>query len=97
MSNGRSEKRIAKAVNVEVCLVDVPTLKEKTLTENVSAHGARVLMHQMLQPKQLAVVISTNEGVWSRAKVVYCQRMSENRFAIGLELAGRVESWSKAY
>lgn len=97
MSNGRSEKRLAKTINVEVRLVDDPTLKEKTLTENVSARGARVLMHQMLQPKQQALVISTNEGVWLRAKVVYCQRVAENSFAIGLELSGRVESWARTH
>jgi hypothetical protein len=77
--------------------VDEPTLKEKTLTENVSAHGVRVLTHLKFRPKQQAVVISTNEGVWSRAKVVYCQAVAENRFAVGLELTGRVEPWSTAY
>jgi hypothetical protein len=97
MSNGRSEKRIAKTMKVEVCLADEPTLKEKTLTENVSAHGVRVLVQRRLSPKQQAVVISPNEGVSSRAKVVYCQRVAENRFAVGLELSGRVESWAASY
>jgi hypothetical protein len=97
MSNGRTEKRIAKTVGVEVCLVDEPTLKERTLTENVSAHGVRVLMQRKLHPKQQTVVISPTEGVWSRAKVVYCQVVAENRFAVGLELSGRVESWARAY
>jgi hypothetical protein len=97
MSNGRSERRIPKTVSVEVCLVDDPTLKEHTLTENVSAHGVRVLMQQSLRPKQQAVVISPDEGVSSPAKVVYCQRAAENRFAIGLELATGVESWARPY
>jgi hypothetical protein len=47
MSNGRSEKRIARAVTVEVCFQDETMLKERTLTENVSAHGARVLMQRL--------------------------------------------------
>jgi hypothetical protein len=97
MSNGRSEKRIAKSVKVEVCFVDEPSLKERTLTENVSAHGVRVLTQLKFRPKQQAVVISLNEGVWSRAKVVYCQAVAENRFAVGLELVGRVESWATSY
>jgi hypothetical protein len=97
MSNGRSEKRIAKTVKVEVSLVDEPTLKENALTENVSAHGVRVLTYLRFRLKQQAVVISPNEGVWSRAKVVYCQAVAENRFAVGLELVGRVEPWSTAY
>ncbi len=36
-------------------------------------------------------------GVWSRAKVVYCQRAAENRFAVGLELCASVESWASPY
>jgi hypothetical protein len=97
MSNGRSEKRIAKTVSVEVCLVDEPTLKEKALTENVSAHGVRFLTQRRFRPKQQAMVISQNERVWSPAKVVYCQLVAENRFAVGLELSGRVESWASVY
>jgi hypothetical protein len=97
MSNGRSEKRIFRTLSVEVYPVDDPTLKENTLTENVSARGVRVLMQQSLRPRQETLVVSQNEGVWSRAKVVYCQRVAENRFAVGLELSARVEPWDRAY
>src|SRR5215468_9201329 len=37
--NGRSERRIARTVRVEVSLLDSLALKEQTFTENVSAHG----------------------------------------------------------
>src|SRR5882724_12052312 len=74
MSNGRSERRIPNTVTVEVCVADDLTLKERTLTENVSAHGVRILTQQSMRPKQQAMIISLNDGVWSRAKVVYCQR-----------------------
>jgi hypothetical protein len=67
------------------------------LAENVSAHGARVLMEQKLQPGQELLVSSPREGVRSQARVVYCQRVSEGRFAVGLELSGRVEVWAKPY
>jgi hypothetical protein len=52
MSNGRSEKRIVRTVSVEVRLQDEPKLNERMLTENVSAHGARVFMERKLQPGQ---------------------------------------------
>ena len=99
MSNGRSEKRIVKTVSLEVCLPAAPKLSERLLTENVSAHGARVLMEQKLQPGLLVLVSSAGEGVWSQARIVCCQRVSKEkeRFAVGLELAGRVESWAKPY
>jgi hypothetical protein len=97
MSNGRSERRIAKTVRVEVCPLNDPVLKEKTITENVSAHGIRVLLQCKLQPLQEAVVTSSMEGIQTPARVVYCQRVGENKFAIGLELSARVDSWSKPY
>jgi hypothetical protein len=97
MSNGRSEKRIARTVNLEVCLQDELKLNESMLTENVSAHGARVLVEQKLQPGQRVLVNSPREGVRSYARIVYCHRVSEGGFAVGLELSGRVELWAKAY
>lgn len=97
MSSGRSEKRIARTVNLEVCLQDELKLDESMLTENVSAHGARVLAEQKLEPGQRVLVTSPKEGVRSHARIVYCHRVSAARFAIGLELSGRVERWAKAY
>lgn len=97
MSNGRSEKRIAKTVNLEIHLQDGPALKDRASTENVSAHGARLFMKQRLKPGQVVVLVSPTEGVGCQAQIVYCQRISEDRFAIGLELSGRVEAWSRAY
>lgn len=97
MSSGRSEKRIAKMVSVEVCLRDEPKLNERMLTENVSAHGARVFAERKLQPGQQVLVSSSKEGVRSQARIVYCQRVSESRFAVGLELFGRVDLWARPY
>jgi hypothetical protein len=104
MSNGRSEKRIARTLNVEICPLNVeicpqdePKLNERTLTENVSAHGARVLVEQKLQPGQEVLVSSPKEGVRSQARIVYCERVGGGRFAVGLELSRRVEPWAKAY
>jgi len=97
MSNGRSEKRIERTVSVEVCIQDEPKLKERMLTENVSAHGARVFMERKLQTGQQVLVSWPKEGVHSQARIVYCQRVSEKRFAVGLELSGRVDLWAKAY
>jgi hypothetical protein len=97
MSHGRSERRIARTLTVEVCPQDEARLNERTMTENVSAHGARVLMEQKLQPGQRVLVSSPKEGVRSQARIIYCQRVSERRFAVGLELSGRVELWAEPY
>jgi PilZ domain len=97
MSTGRSERRIAKAVSVEVWLQDVPSSRKSTLTENVSAHGARVRMEQSLKPGQRVLVDSAREGVRSEARIVYCQRVASREFVVGLELSKRVEQWARPY
>lgn len=97
MSSGRSENRIARIVSLEVCLQDQLGLNESMLTENVSAHGARALVEQKLEPGQRVLVNAPNEGLQSHARIVYCHRVSKGRFAVGLELSRRVERWAKAY
>lgn len=67
------------------------------MTENVSAHGARVFMERKLQPGQQVLVSSPDGDVRSQARIVYCQYVSERRFAVGLELSRRVDLWAKAY
>jgi PilZ domain len=96
MSNGRSEKRVARTVRVEVCLPGKP-IKERTSTENVSAHGARVVLQRKLEPGQLVEVSSPREGLRSQAQIVYCQSVAAHKFAIGLELRGRMDSWASPY
>jgi hypothetical protein len=97
MSNGRSERRIARAVSVELRLQEESVSQETAWTENVSAHGARVLLEWKLQPGQRVLVNSPKEGVRSDAWVIYCHWLAPSRFAIGLELKRRAEPWSKAY
>ena len=67
------------------------------LTENVSAHGARVLLQQKLEPGQQVLVSSPKEGVRSQARIVYCQHAGDSEFVVGLELSSRVELWGRPY
>jgi PilZ domain-containing protein len=95
VTTGRFEKRTVRAVTVEIRPEDEGMLKETTLTENVSPHGARFLFKREWRPGQYVVVFAPKEGVWSPAQIVYCQRLAESRFAVGLELFTRVERWAK--
>ena len=94
---GRFEKRIARAVSIEIRPEDEGMLRERTLTENVSPHGVRVLMDREWRPGQRVMVISPKEGVRARGQIVYCQLLAESRFAVGLELSVRMEPWVKSY
>jgi PilZ domain-containing protein len=97
VSNGRSERRIARTVNLELRLGDAPESAKVALTENVSGHGARVLVERKLQPGQQVLVSSPKEGVQSQARIVYCQRVGESEFLVGLELSAGVEQWARPY
>jgi hypothetical protein len=92
---GRSEKRTARAEAVELSCLDDSLLKERAFTENVSPLGARVVTGRECQPGTRVLVIFPKDGVRSRAEVVYCARLAESRFAVGLELSTRVEQWAK--
>ncbi|PYT62892.1 MAG: hypothetical protein DMG35_06070 [Acidobacteria bacterium] len=94
---GRFEKRISRAVTVEIRPEDEGMPKERTLTENVSAHGARVLMDREWQAGQQVMVISPKEGVRARGQIVYCEVLAESRFAVGLKLFVRVEPWATSH
>ena len=94
---GRFEKRAARAVTVEICPEDEGMPKERTLTENVSPRGARLLMDREWRPGQRVRVIFPKQGVWARGQIVYCQVLAESRFAVGLELSARLESWARPY
>lgn len=94
---GRFEKRIARAVTVEIRPEDEGIPKERTLTENVSPYGARVLMNREWRPGQHVFLIFPRKGVQTRAQIVYCQRLPESRFAVGLELSAQVELWARLH
>ena len=90
---GRTEKRIARAVAVELSPLDASLPPETTVTENVSPHGARVLTKQRWRPEERVLLKSVRGGLRLQARVVYCQQLPSNAFAIGLGLFGPIREW----
>jgi PilZ domain-containing protein len=92
---GRSERRTARTIAVELSRLGEPLLNERTFTENVSPRGARVVTEREWQPGANLLLISLKDDVRSQAQIVYCARLAKGRFAVGLELSTRVEQWAK--
>jgi hypothetical protein len=92
---GRSEPRTARAVTVELLRLDDSQCKEEAVTENLSPRGARVLTESTCARGKHVLFTSPQEGVKSLARVVYCERAENRRFAVGLQLVVRVEEWAK--
>ena len=75
--------------------LDESRLSERTVTENVSPRGARVVTEMVCAPGKHVLVTAPKEGVKSLARVVYCQRVDpeSTKFVVGLQLVVRVEDW----
>ena len=85
---------MAKAEAVELLrLGESPTPKVQAVTENVSPTGARVITDSTCPPGELVRLEAPREHVNLAAQVVYCQRLGESKFAVGLLFNVRIEKW----
>jgi len=90
------EKRIPIAIVVRLTPAqDQPASEpELTYTDNVSAHGARVLSSRAWQIGDVAQVTSLKDEITIGGKVAYCQMLPDNRYCIGLNFRDRRVTWS---
>ena len=80
---------------MELLRLDESQLKERTVTENVSPRGARVVTELVCAPGKHVLVTAPGEGVKSLARVVYCQRVESTKFVVGLQFVVRFEEWGR--
>lgn len=93
---GRYERRVAKAEVVELSQSgESPTAKVEAIIENVSPRGARLIANSDFAPGKLVHLNAPDEHLSLVARVIYCKRLGENKFAVGLRLNVRVEKWQK--
>jgi len=94
--SGRMEKRIPIAIVVRLThKQDQPVREpELTYTDNVSAHGARVVSSRPWQIGEVAQVTSLKDETTISGKVAYCVMLPDNRYLIGLNFQDRPVMWS---
>lgn len=78
------------AVPVEIFSLQDPSATERTATENVCSLGARVLTHRSRQLNERLMIRSFSGELRTLARVVYCQRLSDGRFGVGIQFLGKV-------
>jgi hypothetical protein len=90
------EKRLPIAIVVRLTQAQGPPANgaELTCTDNVSAHGARVVSSRPWQPGEVAQVTSLKDEITIRGKVVYCQKLPDDRYLIGMNFQDRRVTWS---
>jgi PilZ domain len=89
MHEVRKEKRNPQKRQVLLSPLEEPLVTEVGWTENVSRHGLRVLTEWPWPRDTQLTVLSAETELWDRARVVYCQPLSGNLFALGLEFLTR--------
>lgn len=93
---GREQKRLP--VTMEVKLVPAEGAKgerrERAVVENMSALGARVYARIPWQLGDKVEVAPAVGGAPLRAEVVYCQKLADNRFVVGLKFLPSPVLWS---
>src|SRR3989442_12746777 len=94
--DGRHEKRLPIAIVVR--LASLNSLHrdgdEKTYTDNVSAHGARVVSSHAWQPGEEAQVTPLKYGQPAHGKVIYCRQFAIGHYFVGLNFPERPIHWS---
>jgi hypothetical protein len=94
---GRNDKRIPRHVLVELAPPGTQDFKEAAIAENVSARGMRVATERVWYPGDSVLLSSPESGFRTQARVVYCQRLESNKFAVGLELVAPLMEWPEAH
>ena len=89
----RLETRIHTKVGLQLSGSDEPIVYEITFTENVSPHGARILSKRRWSPNDSVLVKLPQDGGPSRARITYCQPLSGDEFATGLQFSFLVYEW----
>lgn len=93
--SGRLEKRIRLAVPVQISTLLEPAATERTATENVCSLGIRILSQRARGLNERLMISTLMGNLRTPARVVYCQRLPDGRFAVGLQFQGVDVSWPK--
>ena len=92
--SGRLEKRIRLAVPVEITSLQYTSANERTTTENVCSFGIRVLTQNARELNERLMIRSLVGDLRTLARVVYCQRLPDGHFGVGLQFQGVAVHWS---
>ena len=89
----RAEIRTPMKVTVDLSSLDVRTPAQEGVTENISPRGARVVTSRPWKPDDRLNLRSLLGSFKSRARVVYCEPLGEDQYAIGLQLFAAAGNW----
>jgi hypothetical protein len=91
------DKRLPIAIVVSLAQPQEKSVNgyEITYTDNISAHGARVISGHFRNPGEVLDVTCLKDQVPFRGKVIYCHKLEDDRYGVGVYFLGRNVTWSK--
>ena len=92
--SGRLEKRIQLSLPVQISSLYDPSAAERTTTENVCSLGMRVLTQRARELNERLMINSLVGDLRALARVVYCQRLSDGRYGVGIQFQGQSVNWT---
>src|SRR5258708_30976813 len=92
------ERRLAIIVTVSLAPAERAGTggEERTHTDNISAHGARIFSRHPWELGDKVRVTPVNEESTACGKVVYCHRLADDRYDIRVTFQDRPVTWSVA-
>lgn len=93
LRSGRFEKRTRLAIPVRISSLEEPSTGERSTTENICSQGLRVLVRHARELNERLLIKSADGELQTDARVVYCERLLDGRFALGLEFRGDLSRW----
>jgi hypothetical protein len=91
--SGRLEKRIQLSLPVQVSSLYDPSRTERTTTENVCSLGMRLLTQKARELNERLMISSLVGDMRALARVVYCHRLPDGRFEVGIQFQGQSVNW----
>jgi PilZ domain len=93
---GRMERRLPIVVVVRLALAERAGSEgeERTYTDNISAHGAHIFSRHPWQLGDQVRVTPVNEESTAYGKVVYCHKLTDGRYNIGVAFQDHPVTWS---
>jgi hypothetical protein len=91
--DARMERREPLPVQIYLANLDEPRARERTVTEDVSPHGARVLTKRHWQPGEVPLLTPLLGEFPKHAQVVYCVPQLEGGYCLGVKFEGPSFKW----
>jgi hypothetical protein len=94
--SGRKERRLPIMVVVWLAPRERENAdgRERTYTDNVSAHGVRVRSARAWQPGEQAEITPVKGETAMRGEAVYCQELDNGQFSVGFKFVRERIPWS---